>query len=177
MSEDLNQPQRGYTTKDVEAVNAEERAAVAPRPRRRRWGLILLGIFVLLPAIVFTLWAGITLHWTYSAGNRVGYVLKFSKKGWLCKTWEGELSMATVPGVAPEKWAFTVRDDGVARKIQTAQGQQVDLLYEQHKFVPSSCFGETEYFVTDVRPLGNTAPLTSPAPVPPTTTPAPTTTR
>ncbi len=41
----------------------------------------------------------------------------------------------------------------MARKIMEAAGQRVALVYEQHKGVPSSCFGETEYFITGVRPI------------------------
>jgi hypothetical protein len=91
------------------------------------------------------------LHWSYSTGERAGYVQKFSKKGWICKTWEGELAMATVPGVMPEKFYFSVRDDSVAAKINRTLGKRVSLAYDQHKGVPTSCFGETEYFVTGVR--------------------------
>ena len=137
-----------------------EPPAPPPAPaRRRRWPWILAGVF-LAPFLLLALWTAITLSWSYSEGDRVGFVLKFSEKGWLCKTWEGELSMATVPGVAPEKWTFTVRDDDVARRIQASQGQHVSLDYEQHRFVPTACFGETEYFVTDVRPVPSTLPVT-----------------
>ena len=154
MSEDIDQPQRGYTTKDVEAIRSEEAAVPAPpRRRRRRWGLILLGIFVLLPALVFTLWTVIALNYSYSSGERAGIVQKISQKGWLCKTWEGELLLASTPGTIPEKFAFTVRDDSVARLVEQAsvRGERVSLHYEQHMGLPTSCFGETQYFVTGVR--------------------------
>lgn len=149
------------------------------RPRRRAWPWILLASVIAAPAAIFALWAAITLNYSYSDGDRVGYVLKLSEKGWLCKTWEGELSMATVPGVMPEKWAFSVRADDVAQRIQAAQGQQVALTYEEHKGVPSTCFGETDYFVTDVKVVGpatptvppTAAPNTTPTPGAPTTTP------
>ncbi len=93
----------------------------------------------------------VTLHWSYSSGERAGYVQKFSKKGWLCKTWEGELQMVPVPGAAPEKFEFSVRDDAVALKINSSMGRKVNLHYEQHKGVPTSCFGETEYYATDLQ--------------------------
>lgn len=141
--------------------------ATAPARRRRRWPLVLAGV-LLAPFLLAALWTTIALSWSYSKGDRVGFVLKFSEKGWLCKTWEGELSMATVPGVAPEKWTFTVRDDAVARRIRDTQGQHVQLYYEQHRFVPTSCFGDTEYFVTDVRPVPSTLPVIPSTPPPAT---------
>jgi hypothetical protein len=94
-----------------------------------------------------------TLHWVYSSGERVGYVQKFSKKGWLCKTWEGELTMSPIPGAIPEKFFFTVRDDAVAETINRGLGKRLSLGYEQHKGVPSVCFGETEFFIVKARYL------------------------
>ncbi len=93
----------------------------------------------------------IALHWSYSSGDRAGYVQKFSKKGWLCKTWEGELAMVAVPGSTPEKFFFTVRDDNMAQSISNSMGKRVALTYEQHKGIPTTCFGETEYFVTSIK--------------------------
>jgi hypothetical protein len=97
------------------------------------------------------LWIWLTLSWSYSEGERAGYIQKFSSKGWLCKTWEGEIAMVTMPGAIPEKFPFTIRDAVVAGKINDLAGKRVVLSYQQHKFIPSSCFGETEYFVTAVR--------------------------
>lgn len=108
-------------------------------------------------------WTWMTLHWSYSEGDRAGYVQKFSKKGWLCKTWEGEIAMVTMPGAIPEKFELTVRDDGVAEKINALAGKRVVLYYQQHKFLPTSCFGETEYFVENVREMLDT-PAYPPAP-------------
>jgi hypothetical protein len=88
------------------------------------------------------------LHWTYSSGERAGFVQKFSHKGWLCKTWEGEIAMVNMPGAAQERFAFTVRDDSVANVITRLMGSRVALTYEQHRGVPGSCFGDTEYYVT-----------------------------
>ena len=93
----------------------------------------------------------VVLNWTYSSGERAGWVQKFSKKGWLCKTWEGEMAMVTMPGTVAEKFHFTVPDDAVAARINTSVGLRVALHYEQHKWIPFSCFGDTEFFVTDVR--------------------------
>ncbi|HEY6008413.1 MAG TPA: hypothetical protein VIU40_08830 [Geobacteraceae bacterium] len=93
----------------------------------------------------------VTLNWSFSSGVRAGYVQKFSLKGWLCKTWEGELSLVPVPGATPEKFLFSVRSDAVAQRISAAMGKKVSLQYEQHRGVPTRCFGETEYFVVDVK--------------------------
>ncbi len=112
--------------------------------------LIIAGV-ILAPILLYVLYAWSALAWSYSEGERAGYVQKFSRKGWLCKTWEGELAMVSIPGSMPEKFYFTVRDDAVAARINQALGRRVALGYEQHKGVPSSCFGETEYFVTDVK--------------------------
>ena len=114
---------------------------------------IIRALWLLLAALVLLAigWVWLTLHWTYSEGERAGYVQKFSRKGWLCKTWEGELSLVALPGAAPEKFLFSVRDDAVAARLNAAVGQRVALQYAQHVGVPSSCFGETEYFVTDLK--------------------------
>jgi len=111
-------------------------------------------------------WVWLTLNWSYADGERAGYVQKLSRKGWLCKTWEGEIAMVTMPGAIPEKFEFTVRDDSVAQKINALAGKRVVLHYKQHKFIPTSCFGETEYFIADVREVLETQ---TPAPLAPST--------
>jgi hypothetical protein len=131
-----------------------DHSTVSAPPRRTRVWLFLLLLVVVLPVCLFAAWVWITLHFSYSSGERAGYVQKISKKGWLCKTWEGELAMSTFPGTAPQIFTFSVRDDAVAEKIENAAGQRVALSYEQHKGVPGSCFAETEYFITAVRPIG-----------------------
>ena len=128
-------------------------ASVAPPPRKRRWGLILFGIFVVLPILFVTLWTTIALNWSFSRGDRAGYIQKFSEKGWVCKTWEGEIAMVNMPGQAQEKFAFSVRDDSVAREISRLMGDRVSIHYEQHPGIPVRCFGDTEYFVTAVKPV------------------------
>ena len=125
---------------------------VGRKKQNRAFRLIL--IFLLLPVALVALYTWVALHYAYSSGERAGYIQKISRKGWLCKTWEGELAMTTVPGTAPQIFQFSVRNDTTARKIEQAAGQRVALTYEQHKGVPSSCFGETEYFITGVRPIG-----------------------
>ena len=134
---------------------ADDNASVEPTPprKRRKWPWFLgLGVLV-VPVALFALWTWITLSYTYSEGERAGYVQKFSKKGWICKTWEGELAMATMPGAMPEIFRFSVRDDSVANVLTKTIGQRVSISYAQHKGVPTSCFGETEHYVTAVRPV------------------------
>jgi hypothetical protein len=113
----------------------------------------LLVTFLTLVAaalVLFGLYTWATLHWSYSEGERAGYLQKFSKKGWLCKTWEGELLLSTMPGAIPERFEFSVRDEDVARQLQAAAGKRVVLSYAQRKGVPTSCFGDTEYYIEKV---------------------------
>jgi hypothetical protein len=143
-------------------------ATPVPPPRRKNWVLRILAVLVLGPLVVFGLWVAIALNYSYSTGDRAGYVQKFSHKGWLCKTWEGELAMSTVPGTSPELFAFSVRDDAVARELQSAMGKRVALTYEERRGIPTSCFGETNYFVTNVRVIDEgTQPVPPLPPVPP----------
>lgn len=122
-------------------------ATARPGGSRVRKALLLLGGGVVL---VLGAWVAFSMLFVYSSGTRVGFAQKLSQKGWLCKTWEGELAMATVPGVMPEKFQFTVRSDSVAAAIGELEGKRVSLRYEQHRFLPTSCLGETEYWVTGV---------------------------
>jgi hypothetical protein len=113
-------------------------------------------IVLLLIVVAVALCVGyvmIVLNWSYSKGERIGYVQKFSEKGWLCKTWEGELQMLPVPGAIPEKFLFSVRDKALIGKINSTLGKKVSLSYEQHKGVPTTCFGESEYFAVDAKAL------------------------
>jgi hypothetical protein len=126
----------------------------APVKKKRNKVLMVLLALLLIPAVIIALWIWVTLGYTYAVGERAGYVQKISKKGWLCKTWEGELAMANLPGTMPQIFSFTVRNDSIAHVIEQNAGKQVSLTYEQHRGIPSSCFGETEYFVTRVNRLG-----------------------
>jgi hypothetical protein len=127
-----------------------------PRRRRRKWPWILVGVVVVLPALLFAAWTAIALSWSYSeAGHRAGYLQKLSHKGWLCKTWEGELAMVNQPGAAQERFPFTVRSDSIAQVMSRMMGSRVSITYEQHKGVPGSCFGDTEYFVVGVQPAAS----------------------
>jgi hypothetical protein len=114
-----------------------------------------LGLILFLPLLLAlgAAYTWVALNWTYSDGERAGYVQKFSRKGWLCKTWEGELAMVAIPGSLPEIFNFTVRDDAVAAQINALMGKRVSLTYHQHVGIPSDCFGETGYFVVRVHPV------------------------
>src|SRR5512147_1236146 len=99
--------------------------------KRRHWRLISTLLVILVPVLLFSGWAWVTLHYAYSKGERAGYAQKLSQRGWLCKTWEGELAMVTMPGTTPEKFLFTVWDDKVVEEINKAMGRRVSLHYEQ----------------------------------------------
>jgi hypothetical protein len=129
-------------------------AAPVPVKKKHRTVFIVLFVLILIPAVIVALWIWVSLGYTYSSGERAGYVQKISKKGWICKTWEGELAMANLPGSMPQIFAFTVRNDSIAKVIEQNAGKQVSLTYDQHRGVPTTCFGETEYFVTGVHRTG-----------------------
>ena len=120
------------------------------RHRWRRWKLWLV-VVLLAPIVGFVVYTVGSLSWTYSQGIRAGYLQKFSRKGWVCKTWEGELAQTNYPGAAPIIWAFTVRSDAAARQLNLALGRRVLLFYREHRGIPSRCFGETNYFVDSVK--------------------------
>jgi hypothetical protein len=118
-----------------------------PSGKAAVWALLIL--VILVGGVVAWTWS--SLQWSYAEGERVGYVQKFSRKGYVCKTWEGELAMVAVPGSTPEKFYFTVRADSVAEAVNKALGKRVALKYQQHLGVPTTCFGETEYYVAEVK--------------------------
>jgi hypothetical protein len=120
---------------------------------RRNRGKLILIVFLLVVGGGASLWTMATLAFSYSKGDRVGYVQKFSSKGWVCRTWEGELAMTPVPGASPEIFEFTVPNAAVAAKIKEGEGKKVAIHYEEKRGVPSKCFGDTRYFVTEVRIL------------------------
>ena len=109
---------------------------------------LLLAIVALALIIAGYFW--LALQWSYSSGERAGWVQKFSHKGWICKTWEGELALVSLPGSMVEKFYFTVHDDSVAQAVKAATGKRVTLHYEEKVGLPTSCFGETRHFVTKV---------------------------
>lgn len=113
--------------------------------------VIKIGLaLVVLPTLLFGLYTWASLNWVYSSGERAGYVQKFSLKGYLCKTWEGEIVLVSMPGTQAEKFLFTVQDEAVAKKLNDSMGLRVKIHYQEHKGIPSSCFGETAYFVDDL---------------------------
>jgi hypothetical protein len=115
------------------------------RKRRGRFGRIV-GVLLVLVVVGAALWTWFSLSWSYSEGERAGVLQKFSKKGWICKTYEGELAQYVVGGVAPQIWFFSTRDDKVAQQLSAAVGSQIRLHYTEHRGVPTSCFAETPYF-------------------------------
>src|SRR5262245_45384348 len=127
---------------------------VAPSAPRRTMGQRLRRFVILLLLVAvggFALYTFAAWSFTYSEGERAGYVQKLSKRGWICKTWEGELAMANLPGAMPQVFSFTVTNDAVAAQINQWMGDRVTLHYKQHVGLPTSCFGDTEYFVYMVR--------------------------
>ena len=109
---------------------------------------LFLGLIV-LAALTAAYFAAV-LNWSYSTGDRAGWIQKLSDKGWICKTWEGELAIVAIPGSLPEIFPFTVRDDKIAAEINAVMGKRVSLAYQQHLGIPSTCFGETGYYVDKV---------------------------
>ena len=107
---------------------------------------LILPLLVLAALVTLYFWAA--LKWSYSSGERAGWVQKLSSKGWVCKTWEGELALVSLPGSIPEKFAFTIHDEAVAEQVSKAVGKRAALHYEEKVGLPGSCFGDTRYFVT-----------------------------
>ena len=136
--------------------------------------VIAVGILALLVTAYFA----VALNWSYSTGDRAGWLQKLSDKGWVCKTWEGEMALVSLPGTsALEKFAFTVRDDAVAAELTKVMGKRVTLHYEEKVGLPTSCFGETRHYVTKVTVASDislspgvvvqTAPTVAPVPAVP----------
>ena len=124
---------------------ANNQAAFETR-RPRRW-LWRLGIFVPLIAVLLgAAWTWFALNWSYSEGERAGVLQKFSRKGWICKTYEGELALYVVGGVAPQIWHFSTRDPELAKQLSSNVGRQLRVHYSEHRGVPTTCFAETPYF-------------------------------
>src|SRR5215510_5489871 len=154
--------------------------------KNNQTGLSVIGwlvVIVILVGVLFSTYVWLMLSWAYSDGERAGWVQKLSRKGYLCKTWEGEMAMVSLPGSVPEKFVFSVRDDKIAEQINQVMGRRVSLYYEEHVGLPTSCFGETGHFVKGVKPIDEVpgsqlalppqqAPAASPA-VPTPSAPAP----
>ena len=156
--------------------------SVAPASRRGPSRLKLVFWLVIVPLALAALYFFVALKWNYSSGERAGWVQKFSKKGWLCKTWEGEMAMVTMPGSSSEKFMFTVWDDKVAEQINAAMGRRVSLHYDEKVGLPTTCFGETRHWVNGITVVpeipispGVMVPVPhAPATTPPAVTPPPT---
>lgn len=126
-------------------------AAPAPPPSRRLPKLrTVLILALVIPVVLLSIYTWLALHWDYSNGYRSGLLQKFSQKGWLCKTDEGELWQSVVTNVAPNVWYFTVRDPNIKQVLDTLVGKNVRLHYTEHRGVPTSCFGDTNYYVDGV---------------------------
>lgn len=117
----------------------------APTGRAGGFARVVLILLALVLAGV-ALWTWFSLSWSYSEGDRAGVLQKFSKKGWICKTYEGELALYVVGGVAPQIWSFSTRDEELAAKLSKAVGEKIQLHYQEHRGVPTTCFADTPYF-------------------------------
>ena len=114
------------------------------------WLKRFLLFLIVTPIVLTALYLAVALNWSYAEGERAGYLQKLSRKGWICKTYEGELAMSSVPGLAPTMWNFSVRDEAVAKKINAQLGKKIVLHYREYRNLPTDCFGETDYFVDAV---------------------------
>lgn len=131
-------------------------SSTSRRRGKRGWGVFF--VVLIVAAIGVTLWSWLALAWSYSEGERAGIVQKFSRRGWLCKTYEGELAQYVVAGVAPQIWNFSVRSPTVAADLDRLVGRQVQLHYSEHRGLPGSCFADTVYFVDRVMPVNDLGP-------------------
>ena len=141
---------------DLAPTSPAAPASASPPPRSFWRRHILTVIAVALvggPLLGITLWTLAALKFSYSSGDRIGYVQKLSRRGWVCRTWEGELAMSPVPGATPQIFTFTIPYDGIAKKLTELEGRKVALHYQEKRGLPSSCFGDTHYFITEVRAL------------------------
>lgn len=136
--------------------------SVASRVKRFVIKWTVLG--TLAAVLGMALWTWGSLTFVYSKGERAGYVQKFSKRGWVFKTWEGQLAMVNLPGAMPEIFEFTVRDAATAVRIEQTMGRRVAVTYHQHRGIPGRVFGDTQYFVVNVTPAEELSPV---APAPP----------
>lgn len=124
-------------------------------PPRRRGIFMRIGcittLVLLLGLGVFAWWR---YYYTYSDGNRFGLLQKFSRRGNLFKTYEGEMILSSVKGnqgvtIASEKFFFSVTNETVAQKMAALQGENITVHYEQKN---SAAFwrGDSEYIVDSV---------------------------
>ncbi len=135
----------------INEIGEGVKAKVASWHLRRKF-FWLVGILALGGAI----WASIILYYPYSEGSRTGLLRKFSHKGYVFKTWEGELQMSAVmmPNDGTQTvaggniWYFSVTDASAIKSLQEAEmsGKRVTLYYTEYL---KELFwrGETKYFV------------------------------
>ena len=123
-------------------------AATARSPPTAMLKRVVLPLVVIALLVALYFWAA--FRWSYSTGDRAGWVQKLSNKGWVCKTFEGELALVSLPGTTPEKFFFTIWDADVAARVTQAMGKRVALHYEEKVGLPGSCFGETRYYVNGI---------------------------
>ncbi len=142
---------------DSPAANAASTPTEPKAPKksfaRRNWGKLTLLVLFGVPAAGLAIWTAVAMTYTYSSGERAGFVQKMSRKGWVCKTWEGTLYTDIARGFRSDSFTFTVRSDSIAHLVDSLSGKRVSVRYEQHVGLPTSCLGDTEYFVSGVRAI------------------------
>lgn len=149
------------STPSSDGTTAADSAPATPMPpaaprksfARRNWGKLTLLIALGVPAAGLVIWTAVAMTYTYSNGERAGFVQKMSRKGWVCKTWEGTLYTDIARGFRSDSFNFTVRSDSIAHLVDSLSGKRVAVRYEQHVGLPTSCLGDTQYFVTGVRAI------------------------
>ncbi len=156
MADQHDSPDASNGAPAAEAPDTGAAASDAP-PRksfgRRNWGKLTLLTLIGVPCLALVVWTVVAMTYTYSTGERAGYVQKMSRKGWLCKTWEGTLYTDIARGFRSDSFNFTVRSDSIAHLVDSLSGKRVAVRYDQHVGLPTSCLGDTEYFVTGVRAI------------------------
>ncbi len=140
---------------DAAPPTSAKPVASAPRKSlaRRHWGKLTLATLIGVPVGGLAVWTAVAMNYTYSSGERAGYVQKMSRKGWVCKTWEGTLYTDIAKGFRSDSFNFTVRSDSIAHLVDSLSGKRVAVRYDQHVGLPTSCLGDTEYFVSGVRAI------------------------
>ena len=140
------------------------------RGRMGRWFVVLL-VALMVGA---GLWTWLTLAWAYAEGERAGVLQKFVRRGWICKTQEGEIALYygggqyMGAGTTPQLWDFSVRDKSVAANLNKAVGHRVQLHYTEHPGIPTPCFAETRFFVDRVTVTDHEPAALPPPPAPKT---------
>jgi hypothetical protein len=120
--------------------------------RRTRKFLLQLLVLIVIFTSIFIYWK---YYYTYSNGYRAGLLQKFSHKGNLVKTYEGEMILSSVSGnanvvIASEKFYFSVTSSKLAQRLDTMQGQMVIVHYKQKNGV-LFWHGDSEYLVDSVK--------------------------